>query len=84
MEQPIDYMALEYDLELPWIMSFLLVPHLSLLIGWGQRTAVADRQTKKLYIDITGFRTVVSVCLSCHCLIYAQWIKMMVSTVQPS
>ena len=44
---------LKYNLDLPWVMSFLLVPHLPRLIGWERRTAVASRltDTENLYID---------------------------------
>ena len=46
MEPPSDYTALGYNLDLPWIMSFLLVPH---LIGWlpesVERLLQTDRQT---------------------------------------
>ena len=33
------------NLNLPRIMSFLLVPHLPRLVGWERRTTVTDRQT---------------------------------------
>ena len=55
MNLPIDFMVEIYNLELFWIISFLLVPHLPRLMAWKRRTAVADRQTDRhyenLYID---------------------------------
>ena len=41
-EPPIDYTALEYNLDLPWVMSFLLVLHLPRLLVWQRGMAVAN------------------------------------------
>ena len=40
----------EYNLDLPCVMSFLLVPHFPRLIGWDRIMAVADTQTVQQFI----------------------------------
>ena len=64
----IDYSALKYNHDLPWVMSFLLVPHLPRLIRLDRRTAVADKQTLKKFI----YGCVICTCLKlfrCVCLL---------------
>ena len=46
-EAPVEYAFLKHNLDLPWIMSYLLVPHLPKLVHWEPRTSVADRWTNK-------------------------------------
>ena len=59
MEAPIDYTALELYryIDLPWVMCFLLVPHLPSLIGWERRTALADKQADR-QTDATKMSTI--------------------------
>ena len=47
-----DYTALGYNLDLPWVMSFHLVPLLPRLVAWKQRTTASDRHYKNLYIEV--------------------------------
>ena len=55
-EAPPDYMALEYYLDIPWVMSILLVPHSPILVAWERRTTASHRLTKKkienVYMDV--------------------------------
>ena len=41
-----------YNPHLPWVLSFLLVPHLPRLVAWERRTTVADRHYVELYMDV--------------------------------
>ena len=58
-EAPVDYSAIKHNLDLPRVMSYLLVPHLPRLVAWERRTTVTDRQTYRQtdtqkYIYICG------------------------------
>ena len=54
---PVDYMALKYNLGLPWVMSFLLTPHLPRLVTWEWRSTVANRQKPHKFIYKFGATT---------------------------
>ena len=55
MEASVDYTALKFNLDLPSVMSFRLVPHLPRFGAWELRTTVANKQTDRNYANLYIF-----------------------------
>ena len=55
MEAPVIYMALKCNLELPWIMSFDLAPHLPRLVAMAALFSMCERKVSKLIYYFSVF-----------------------------
>ena len=62
----------KYNLDLPWVISFLLIPHLPKLVTWQRRKFVADRQTQcKFIYGYIDFFVCLHLCVNwCLCAIH--------------